>query len=434
MSAATVRRPWTFGVLLVLAAGGAAVYAGLPELGSSEGTVPTTRPQRGDLSIEVHATGDLRALQAMPITAPAVGGTLQLTSLLAPGTLVRKDELVVAFDLEEQRYNLEQARSELQEAEEEIVKLQADARVQAANDQVALLEARYAVRRAELQVKGNEFVGGIEAKKNLLALEEATRRLAQLADDVKTHAASNHAAAAVLEEKRRKAQLGMQFAERNIESMTIRAPIAGLVVVKENRDASGGFFTPGMVLPDYRPGDAVQPGRVVAEIVDIEQMEIQTKVDETDRPSLAAGAAATVSVDALARAELDASAKGISGLATRNFWDVSANRQFDAAFVLSRAVGTLRPGMTARVLVRGETLRNVQHLPRQVLFEKGGRPVVYVRNGSSFTPTEVKVLRLTESRVVIEGLADAVEVALTHPDAAGPGRSRPVAGPVVGGA
>ena len=43
--------------------------------------------------------------------------------------------------------------------------------------------------------------------------------------------------------------------------------------------------------------------------------------------------------------------------------------------------------MTARVLVRGETLKDVQHLPRQVLFEKGGKPVVYVRKGTGFTPT-----------------------------------------------
>jgi hypothetical protein len=30
--------------------------------------------------------------------------------------------------------------------------------------------------------------------------------------------------------------------------------------------------------------------------------------------------------------------------------------------------------MTARVMVEGETLKNVTHLPRQVLFEKEGKP------------------------------------------------------------
>ena len=79
----------------------------------------------------------------------------------------------MAFDLEEQRYNLDQARSELQEAEQEIVKLQADARVQAANDQVALLDARRQARRAgEGQRVRRQHRGREEPR----ALEETSRR------------------------------------------------------------------------------------------------------------------------------------------------------------------------------------------------------------------------------------------------------------------
>ena len=125
---------------------------------------------------------------------------------------------------------------------------------------------------------------------------------AQVEGDVKTHAESNRAARAVLEEKRQKAQGAMQFAQRTIESMIVKAPIRGLVVVKENRDASGGFFFSGMSLPEYREGDTVQPGRGVAEIVDLTEIEIKAKVNETDRTSLATGAAASVSIAASPRA------------------------------------------------------------------------------------------------------------------------------------
>ena len=80
--------------------------------------------------------------------------------------------MVIEFDPAEQQYNLQQAESELAEAEQELVKMEADAKVQAADDQVKLLHARHEVRRAEIKVSGNEFVGAIEAKKNKLALEE----------------------------------------------------------------------------------------------------------------------------------------------------------------------------------------------------------------------------------------------------------------------
>ena len=48
-------------------------------------------------------------------------------------------------------------KSELAEAEQEIVKMKADADVQNAQDDVALLTARFDVRRGELDASGNEF-------------------------------------------------------------------------------------------------------------------------------------------------------------------------------------------------------------------------------------------------------------------------------------
>ena len=73
--------------------------------------------------------------------------------------------------------------------------------MQASTDQLNLLHARHELRRAEIAVSGNEFVGKIEAEKNNLALEEAAAALAQIEGDIKTHAESNRAALAVALEK-----------------------------------------------------------------------------------------------------------------------------------------------------------------------------------------------------------------------------------------
>jgi HlyD family secretion protein len=411
-----VRLIRVFLAVLVVGAAGAAVVFGLPDLRPQPERIPTTRAERGDLDVRVHTLGELGPRRSLILSAPPTTGMLQIVQLLPPGTVVAEETVVLTFDPAEQQYNLDQARSELEEAEQELVKVDADTRVQAADDQVTLLHARYEVRRAELEVRGNEFVGAIDAQKNELALEEAKRALAQIEADVRTHADSNRAARLVLEEKRKKAQLAMQFAERTIESMVVRTPIPGLVVVKENRDASGGFFFSGMTLPEYREGDTVQPGRAVAEIVDLSEVEIRAKVNEADRTSLATGASASVRIEGAPTLPLTGSTKGVSGLAAKSWWDVGAERQFDASFRLDRSEPALRPGMTARVVIAGERLAGVQHLPRQVLFEKAGKPVVYVKSGTAFTPTPVKVVRRTETRVVVEGLAADAEVALTNPD------------------
>ena len=102
-------------------------------------------------------------------------------------------DLVMEFDPSEQRYKLDQNRSELMQADQEITKARADAAVVAAQDKVALLKARFDVRRAELDVLKNELVSSIDARKNDLALEQANRVLAELEQDVKSRSASGEA-------------------------------------------------------------------------------------------------------------------------------------------------------------------------------------------------------------------------------------------------
>jgi biotin carboxyl carrier protein len=402
-------------VLVMALVGGAAVF-GVPDLSPKLNEIPTTRPIRGDVDVRVYTIGELGPRRSMMLSAPTAATLLQIIALAQSGTMVREGDVVIEFDRAAEQFNLQQAESELAEAEQELVKMEADAKVQAAQDQLNLLHARHDLRRAEIKVSGNEFVGAIEAKKNLLELDEKTRALAQLERDIKTHLAGNKAALAATHEKRAKSQIAANFARKSIDSMTVRAPLNGLVVVKENQDAGGNFGFMGMTLPDYRVGDTVQPGRSVAEIVDLTEMEIKTKISETERSSITSGAAANVQVEALPGTAMNGSSKGVGSPAQKAFWEPETSRQFNAAFALARPSSALRPGMTARVAVQGPTLKNVIHLPRQVLFEKDGTPVVYVREGKSFTPRPVQVASMTETRVVLRDFPTEVDVALINPE------------------
>ena len=168
--------------------------------------VPTATVKEADLQLKVLTTGALRTKESRVIAAPPIaGGTLQIIKLARFGAQVHKGDVVLEFDPSEQEYNLAQNRSDLLQAEQEIVKSKADAAVQTAQDQTALLKAKYAVRRAELEVSKNELVSKIDAQKNLLALDEAKRALTQLEQDIRSHSASNKAALAISEEKRHKA-------------------------------------------------------------------------------------------------------------------------------------------------------------------------------------------------------------------------------------
>jgi len=420
-------------VLFALATVSLASCAARGATQSSTQDIPVAAVKQGELQPKVYTTGELRATQtAMLIAPPIAGGTLQIIQLVKTGTPVKKGDVVVAFDPSQQQYNVEQARSDFAQAEQEIVKAKDDSAVQTAQDQTALLKATFAVRQAELDVSKHEIVSAIDAEKNQLTLDEAKRALAQLQQDIQSHAASNQANIAVDNEKRNKASLAMQQAQENITNMQVRSPINGLVVVRENEDASGGFFFTGMSLPEYQAGDQVGPGRVVADVIDISQMEIAAKVGEGDRANLKIGQSVEVQVDALPGLNVQGKVKTLAGMSGGGFFfDEDSSHKFSVTVQLAQANAELRPGFTTRLVILGDPLKHALYVPRQAVFQKEGKATVYVKTGGGFDAREIKIRYVTEGVAVIDGLKEGMQVALVDPTqkSAKPGASGPAPSP-----
>ena len=413
-------------VVAILGAGAAIAIAvtRLPDRGSA---VPTARVSKAPLNLTVHAVGELRAGRTVTLVTPPVGpGALRIVTVLQTGVPVKKDDVVMEFDPADQQFALEQAKSELAEAEQEVTKMAADAAVQKAVDEVALLTAKFDVRRAELDAMGNEFIAAVTAQKNVLSLEEAQRRLAQLNEDVKSRAANNQASMAVAHEKRQKATLAMQRAQQVIDSLVMKAPFDGVVSLKENRNVGGPMYW-GMVLPELRAGDQVFPGQPVVDVIESGRMELRAKINENDRGNLTEGQKASVSVDALPGETFAAKVGVLSGLASRQNWYDSAavGRTFDVTFGFEKPDPRLKAGVSARLVIEGKQLTDALHIPRQAVFAKAGKNHVFVKIGERFEQRDVKVTQRTESRVVIEGLQDGAEVALVDPTLRPSGRGQP---------
>ena len=416
----TRRITWLVLVLIIVAAG-VAMAVVTPRMTDRVSGIPTARVVKGNLELNVHATGELRAGRTVSLITPPVGGMLRIVSMVPTGIAVKAGDAVMEFDPADQRYALEQARTDLAEAEQEIVKMKADREVQLAQDEVDLLTARFDVRRAELDAQGHEFISPIDAQKNQLTLEEARRRLAQLEIDVTSRKVTSAASLQVVEEKRNKAMMAMQRAQQTIDSLVLKASLDGVVSVKENRDASGGMFFFGMVLPEYREGDSVWPGRPVVDIIESGRMELRAKIDESDRDNLVEGQSAEVSVDALPGQTFTAKVGTLAGLASRGSFfapTASVSRLFDVTFQFEGLDPRLKAGSSARVFIKGRTLDDALHVPRQAVFEKNGRNHVFVRAGSDFEQREVKIVQRTESRVALDGLPEGTEIALVDPTAA----------------
>jgi HlyD family secretion protein len=371
--------------------------------------------------VTVYTVGELRGTRSVQLAVPPMGGQLQIVKLADTGDALKAGDLVVEFDASEQEFNLEQARFDLALAEQDVVKADAQAAVQTAEDEVALLHARYDVRRAELDVQSNELVSAIKAQQNVIVLDEARQRLAQLEADVKIHRETSRASGAGLNEKRVKAQLSVQVAERNIESLRVRAPFDGFVTVRTNFNAFGGIGFPG-VMPDFRVGDATFAGQPIADLIDASKIEVAAKLQEQDRANVAPGQQVEVAVDAAPDATLRGTVRTVSGVASRGLFD-AGTRQFDIAFDVAGNPG-VRPGVTAAIAISGQAFDNVLYVPRTAVFDVAGRPTVYVRGGESFDAREVRVRAWTDSVAIVENIEPSAEVALVDPNATTGTRAR----------
>jgi HlyD family secretion protein len=414
------RRALTWAVVAVILCAVAGVVAAVRRTTSPtiSSDIPTAIVKRGDLDMKVFVGGELKASHSEMLTAPPIGGgALQLTYLLHTGAAVKKGDLVMEFDPSEQLYKLDQSRSELLQAEQEITKAKADAAVVAAQDKVALLKARFDVRRGELDVQKNEVVSAIDAHKNQLVLEGAQRVLAEVEQDVKSRSVSNQATIELAEEKRNKAKLAMDQAQDSIKKMRVMAPMDGLVALAKNDDATGGFFFSGMSLPEFREGDQVPPGTGVGQVIDPKGMELVCKVGELERNSIKEGQSVDLNLDAFPEITFRGTVKTVGGNNRRSFFEDDSASKFEVSVTLDSTDPRMRPGLTAHVYINSEPKKNVLYVARQALFMKDNKRVVYLRNGSNFDPHEVKIQAENESRAAIEGINAGTEIALVDPTA-----------------
>src|ERR1700686_1483909 len=154
--------------LLAMALGGSGIACKQGTVIGSDAEIPTATVKEVDLQLKVFTKGALHTEQSRVVSAPPIaGGTLQIIQLAAAGAHVHTGDGGLGFAPSQQEYNLAQNRSDLEQADQEIVKAKADAAVQTAEDQTALLKAKYAVRKAELEVRKNEKLSPIEGQKNI---------------------------------------------------------------------------------------------------------------------------------------------------------------------------------------------------------------------------------------------------------------------------
>jgi multidrug efflux pump subunit AcrA (membrane-fusion protein) len=315
----------------------------------------------------------------------------------------------VQFDTTEHSYKLKEAEADLAEAEQQVAKAEAEAQATEEENSYSLLKARSDVVQAELECRKNRIVSTIAARQNDLALQNARDHLAQLEKDLASRKETSRAGIAIQEALRNKSRMQAGIARRNIQNMTVSAHRNGYVFIRQNPNTN--FYFRGMMLPQFKTGDAVNPGMAVAQIPDLNNWELAANIAELDRGHLAPGQAAEIHIIAVPLRPFHGHIKDMGGTSGPP-WD----RHFECRISLDDPSPELRPGMNSRLLITTETMRGVLWIPAHAIFESDGRTFVYVPSGAGFAPRDVKIVRRSESQAVISGLNRGQVIALASPE------------------
>lgn len=396
------------GLILVVAAVGLAFRRAVPP------NVPTAEVQRGEFVDNIPIRGNVKALRSIQITAPSIAGDLQIVKLAPMGSMVKKGDVVVQFDTTTLKATLDQKLSELKSAEADIDHSKAEAHLSREQQATDLLQGRYDVDRAKLDTSKQEILSEIDGAETRLKLADAEQKYKELQQKDISTKNSTDADIDAKKYKREKSLFDVRLAEKQLASLTLRAPADGMVTIMPNQRARN--WTQGGSTPDFKEGDRAWSGAVIAQLPELNTVRVSARVDESDRGRLKSNQTASVRIDAIADKEFPARVAEISPLAKLDYSSWPFTKNFDIALEILETDSRIRPGLSASARIAVEKISDSILVPVEAVFEKDGRSIAYVLNGSRFEERPVQVARRGRSQVQItSGLQPGEKVALKDP-------------------
>jgi RND family efflux transporter MFP subunit len=205
--------------------------------------------------------------------------------------------------------------------------------------------------------------------------------------------------------EQRKADLKIRNAEQGLHSLEMRAPYDGILVLQ--RDWRGDIV---------RVGDSLWPGSPIGEIPDLNSMKAEVFVLEADASGLAVGEKATLSVEGKPGSIITGKISQVDKLARPRFPRVPV-QYFGATITLDKTdPSVMKPGARVRAVLEVEDRQGAFSIPRQAIFEKQGKKLVYCKRNGKFVPVAIEIGTSSAGRVVVtKGLVKGDEIALRDP-------------------
>jgi RND family efflux transporter MFP subunit len=378
------------GAALLVAAGVAAAAL----VGRSGTDSDAARVQRGDLEVEVEATGRLEAAVAYEIGPPSVRDfwNYNLTWMIPEGSAVAKGDVVARFDATDIDERLRDHRAALEKTLQEKEKEKRSLEVSLRELRLDLVKAEGELKTLDLDLAVPEqLVSDIEIQRLRLQRDLARRRAEFLREKIEFEQELVRSKLELLDVKRAYEESKVAQLEESKAKFDVRAPVAGLVVYVPKRNGDR-----------WEIGEGVWMMAKILKVADVSTLRVEADVLEVDASRIAPGQPAEVTVDAVPGLVLTSAVAEIGRIVhPRSLQDTS--KVFDATLPLGAVdPDRLRPGMGVHVRIRTELLQDQLTVP-----------VEAVRSSAEGTYVEVVERGGIERRRVTLGASDGKRVVVS---------------------
>jgi len=445
------------GVTAALVSFGVAACTGSP------GAVSVGSAARSDVTEIVDSSATITAKAVATLTAPAAGTVATLA--VAPGATVQPGQVVAVIDSPSAQQQLQEATTTLAAARNtggggfsggtDLAAAQKRTDDAAAK---AFDSARQAASAVGDPAVRDALLAQLDAAAQQYASLAATSR--SLVNSVQRGIGNVSAAVSALgAAQRAQAQSAYDLARSTVDSLTLRAPIAGVVQFggASSGAAGGGSLTnllgslgggsgsaagaagaaggtgaaagPG-VDDAAAVGTQVGVGSPIATIVDVSSLGLIAQVDETDILLVSPGVPANVELDAAPGATYHATVQNIDvlpttstsgGVAYRVRLSLGAGTYSDG-----RPAPTPRPGMSAVAHLSVRQAHDTVTVPAAAVFSVDGHDAVWLVRGGKAVQTPVTVGVQGQDRVEIShGIGAGDQIVVRGTDLVKDGQSLP---------
>lgn len=334
--------------------------------------------------------------------------TLILLHLAKPGVHVKAGDVVAEFDPQFQQQRLEDYKDSVVQLENSIKKMTANlSATKEAHDQT-VRSAKADWDKAVLDLKTAAVRSTIDAEKFKLAVEEAELKYKQLVFETSLLDESQRAAIRSSELNRDQSKIELSRAENNVQRMTIKSPMDGIVVMASI--VRNGEF--GQI----REGDQVNAGQPFVSIVDPRSMVLNATVNQVDAERLRLGMKATIRLDAYSEVELPGSLLGIGAMSKTSTFRASYVGEIPIRIKIEKTDPRLIPDLTGSAEVVMNSERNTLVAPRAAVFDESGESFVFVQGPEGWLKKKVDLGLSSFTNVAVRsGLQKGDVIALQRP-------------------